>query len=273
MNAEISVLLPIYYKTIPAYLSTAIESVLAQTLRPDELVIVCDGKLSSEVENILTNIPDSLDPIHVTTVRLSHNQGLGLALREGVSNCRNEIIARIDDDDISVDERFETQFGYLQANPNISLVGSWLDEFIIEGESKSVRRVPADPDEIIRYAKFRNPVNHPSVMFRKSDVIGAGNYRSMPFFEDYDLWVRMLQSSLQLANIPKCLVLYRMDEEFYQRRHGRKYVKCQTAFFKTLLASKFINRREYLGLVVLRSSPFLLPVSVKSLIYKLLRWL
>ena len=205
MDRRYSVLMAVYQKECPRYLRAAIESILKQTEVPDEIVLVCDGPLTDE-QNLV--IEEYLD--HMKVLRLERNQGLGIALSEGIKFCRNEWIARMDSDDISASNRCSLQLDYLQKYPEVDVLSGTLAEF--EGDAStenealemvtSYKSLPESCDELKKYMCSRNPINHPCVMFRKSKVLEAGGYQSCYLFEDYDLWIRMFQRGAIFANIP-----------------------------------------------------------------------
>ena len=183
---KFSVLLSIYYKESPIYFRESLNSILSQTLRPSEIILVEDGLLTEELDNEINRYLD-LHP-HLKIIPLSTNQGLGKALNEGLKHCSYDIVARMDTDDIAKPDRFEKQLAIFEKYSDIDVVGADISEV------KSVRKLPELPDDIRQFAKRRNPINHPVVMFRKSAVLAAGGYRHFPLFEDYYLWIRMLMN-------------------------------------------------------------------------------
>ena len=175
----------------------------------------------------------------------------------------------MDTDDISKSNRFEKQLGVLRANPDIDVVSSWIEEF--EGKESNVfdeRRVPETQDEIYEYAKSRNPVNHPVVMFRKAAVLKSGNYMEFPYNEDYYLWGRMLARGHRFYNIQESLLLFRSSEKTFKRRGGWKYawqdILLQKEFMKLGLVTKYRMAKN----IIIRVSVRLLPNFARELIYK-----
>lgn len=190
---KFSVLMSIYKNEKPEYLKKALDSILNQTLLPDEILIVKDGLLTPKLDKTLDEYAAKNKIIRF--LEFEKNRGLGLALREGVLACKNEIIARMDTDDIAKPDRFEKQIQYLKDNPQIALLGSWVTEFSDnENVPDTVTELPCSYEEIKKFAKKRNPFRHMTVLFKKTAVINSGNYRDFLWFEDYDLWVRMLQN-------------------------------------------------------------------------------
>lgn len=268
-SLKFSVLMPVYFKENPEYFDTALESIVNQTLMPNEIIIVKDGPLTPELDSVIEKYVSEY-PDLFNTVALEKNVGLGEALRIGVLNCNNEIIARMDSDDICHRKRFEKQIKFLTENPNIDLVGSWISEFENNPEEIiSYRQLPTEHKEIYKFGQFRCPVNHMTVMYKREAVIRAGNYQTFKNIEDYYLWSRMLKQGSVFANIPECLVNVRAGQAMFQRRANLTY------FFNTefplhteLYKMKFINLKQYMRNI---SSKFLLrilPTKIMGLVYK-----
>ena len=265
MNCSLSALLSIYVNTEYTNLKHTIDSVSSQTFKPDELVVVIDGEVKPDVNEYLQELSTNL-PYTLKIIRLETNQGLGLALKSGVEGCMGEFIVRIDDSDVSHPDRFKTQHKHLISNTSISALGSWANEVDESGKLLRVKKGPQKISNKLRFLKLRNPVSHPTVMFRKNDVISVGNY-----FEDYDLWLRLLAGGHTIENIENCLVDIQVDSNFYGRRHGFKYVMHQANFINTAYRNNLISSTERLLLIVVRSIPFMTPIFLKKAIYNLLR--
>ena len=217
-----SVLMSVYGKERAEYLRESIESMLSQTERADDFVIVCDGPLTDELEQALKEAAEKNKSMF-QIIRLKENQGLGIALNQGIRFCRNELIARMDSDDISVAERCEKQLAVF-ASQNADIVGGIIEEFADTVlNPTAMRKVPQTDKEIKVFAKRRNPFNHPSVMFRKSAVERAGNYEDCKGFEDYYLWTKMLKQGMVGYNIQETLVYMRTSAGMYKRRGSFSY--------------------------------------------------
>lgn len=225
VERKYSVLMSVYYKEKPEYLETSINSMLQQTLRPDEIVIVKDGKLTNELEQVLSKFVKQ-EPGLFKIVSLKENVGLGKALDIGLQYCRNELIARMDTDDISLPERCEMQVDMFIKNPQLSLIGTMMDEFFDEPNNiVSSRVVPTEHKDIVKRIKRRNPFNHPTVMFKKSEVLKCGGYGGIRKRQDYDLFSRMINRGCLAANIDKSLLLFRSNEDNFRRRKSWEYCK------------------------------------------------
>lgn len=249
------------------YLKEAIESVFSQTILPNEIVIVKDGPLTIELDKYLGILADNYKSVKFVT--LKENKGLGLALREGVQACSNELIARMDTDDIARKDRFEKQLLFFKSNPQVSLLGTCIEEFSKDYRKPDTKTLlPLIHDEIIKFAKKRNPFRHMTVMFKKSAVLEAGNYRDFLWFEDYDLWVRMIDKEFKVANLPDILVSVRADENMFARRGGWEYLKQDIKFQRFLLSIKFIDIRLFILNMLIRTCVRVIPNNVRIFFYK-----
>lgn len=263
-----SVLISVYKKEKAEYLKRALQSVINQTLKPTEIVIVKDGPLTKELDDCIEDFQKQNSKLF-KILSFKENRGLGLALRDGVKACKYEYIARMDSDDISKLDRFEKQFNYLQKHPETALLGTWITEFSKdENNPDTVTKLPCIHKTIIKFAKRRNPFRHVTVVLKKSAVIQSGNYRDFLWFEDYDLFVRILQKGYIAANIPECLVNVRADKDMFARRGGWQYLKQDCKFQKQLLKTKFICKTDFLINITIRSIVRLIPNKVRSYLYK-----
>ncbi len=269
---EYSVLMAVYKNEKAEFLQESIESILNQTIKPDDFVIVWDGPLTSELERVLENYKNKLPDIF-RFLKLNSNVGLGEALNQGVKFCKHQFIARMDSDDIAIPERMEWQLEAFEQNPQLSLCGGQIAEFFFEHNNISnVREVPCDHNEILTYAKKRNPMNHMTTMFKKNAVLDAGNYIHMDMAEDYYLWVRMLIKGYQVQNIPKVLVKARIGNGMFDRRGGLQYALNMYQLMSALHRLGFINGIEFIKCISIRIILSLVPSNIRKLIYiKLLR--
>lgn len=269
MEKQYSVLMSVYYKERPEYLKAALKSILEQTLPPYEIVLVCDGALTSELEQVI-EIYDS----RLILVRLPKNSGLGIALSEGLLRCNCEWIARMDSDDIADINRCERQLEYVCSHRDVDVLSGVVAEFtgdaltLRDAETRvfSYKRVPMVMQEIEDYIKYRNPINHPCVMFRKSKVLAAGNYQPCYLFEDYDLWVRMFQKKCIFANLSET-ILYMRVNNMHKRRGGIQYAIATVRFRNRMYHSGLITLPQHLYTITLRIGVSLLPNKARKLIY------
>ena len=236
MEKHYSVLMSLYKKEKPEFLKKSIESMVNQDIKPDQIVIVFDGPLT-ELLNSTVEEFEKKYPELFTIVKLENNMGLGLALNEGIKACRNELIARMDTDDISYPERCRLQLEEFEKNPELDIVGTLTSEFYDSPTNiVSVRKVPETQEEILKFGKRRCPFNHPTVMYKKSTVLKVGGYQNIIRKEDLDLFGRMLNEGSQAVNIQKELLYFRSNEANYNRRkaweNNLNYIKVINSFWK-----------------------------------------
>lgn len=265
---QYSVLMSVYYKEKPDYLRQSMQSIYGQTMPTDDFVLVCDGPLTPELDKTVTEMQKLFGGrLHI--LRLSENQGLGRALNAGIKACRHELVARMDSDDISRPDRCERQLKVFADHPELSLVSGTVEEFSDSIEHVYASRcVPAHQDEILAFAKQRNPFNHPCIMYKKSHVEAAGGYQDFFLLEDYYLWIRMLQQGMQGQNIQEPLLWMRGGSAMYKRRGGWKYVKSQYALLRYMHATGFINLPAFLLSAFMRIVAAVAPNALRALLFQ-----
>ena len=244
---KFSVVTSVYRNDKPEFVCVALDSMLVeQTLKPSEIVLVQDGPVPIELEELLSEYETKYpDVMHI--IRLAKNGGLGNALRLGVENATYNIVARMDSDDICLPNRFEKQVSYMEVHPEYDIMGGQTTEFI--GEPTNIigkRVVPESNDSIYNYMKSRCALNHVTVMFRRDSILKVGNYKDWFWNEDYYLWVRMMMNKCVFANLPDVLVNVRSGEGQYARRGGIKYFKSEKGIQRLMLDNKLINRENYI---------------------------
>lgn len=263
-----SVLMSIYYKEKPQNLIESIESMINQSIKPNQIVIVKDGPLTEELDNVLKLYKQKYGKI-LDYIELKNNVGLGPALNIGLRKCKNELIARMDTDDISLPDRCEKQLQRFKEDNDLAIIGSAVDEFINSVQNiVSSRKVPRTTEEIMKFAAKRNPFNHPSVMFKKSVIQECGGYKEFLLYEDYDLWLRVLKNGFKCENIEESLVLMRTDDSLYKRRGGVKYcinnIKLRWYIYNKLNMSSF---RVWITTTIAHAIVALLPSKIRKVFY------
>ncbi len=240
-----SVLMSVYQKETPDYFYIAIQSMLNQTIPPDDIVMMCDGPLTPELDQVIAYF-DRKHPGLFQIVRIPQNGGLGKALREGVLRCKHEIIARMDTDDIAVPTRVEHQMKHMLHDKRIGAVGGQIGEFttLPAPSITGYRMVPLTAQQVRKRAATHNPMNHMTVLLRKSAVLDAGNYMDFPLFEDYHLWSRMLAKEYDLINVDEICVFARVDN-MHQRRGGMDYFKQTAEMERHLIRCGLIGKLQY----------------------------
>ena len=263
-----SVLMSVYHKEKPEYLKQSIESIQAQTLSTNDFVLVCDGPLNEQLDSVIAIKQQEMGE-SLNVVRLAKNGGLGNALNEGIKHCKNELVARMDSDDIAYPNRCEKQIAVFNTHPEVSICSGMVEEFTTDPNTVDTKRVPPETNaEIVEFAKKRNPFNHPCVMYKKSAVEAVGSYQDFYLLEDYYLWLRMLMAGYQGYNIQEPLLHMRAGSEMYLRRAGWKYAKTQTKLFKFMKKQRFIGVGQYIRSCVIRSGSALAPNRLRKFMFE-----
>ena len=263
-----SVLMSVYHKEKAEYLKQAMDSIWSQTIPTDDVVLVCDGPLNAELDTVIENM-QAAHPGTLNVVRLEKNRGLGNALNIGIKECKHELVARMDSDDISRADRCERQLKVFQTHPDVSVVSGIVEEFTLDTDQIEARRVlPETQDQILAFAKKRNPFNHPCVMYKKSAVETTGGYQDFYLLEDYYLWIRMLQKGSTGYNLQEPLLWMRAGADMYKRRAGLKYAKSQWKLFQYMKKSGFIGTGQYIKSTAIRTCSSLAPNGLRERVFK-----
>jgi glycosyltransferase involved in cell wall biosynthesis len=267
---KFSVLISVYKNDLPDYFNQAVQSILDQTLLPNEVVLIRDGIVGKDLNKAIDNFINN-KIVKVKYLELNHNVGLGMALSIGMKSVSYDYVARMDSDDISNPSRFEIQIKHLIEFPNISVLGTYIKEFDTKKNKYYIKKVPLDPYTIKSYSKYRNPVNHVSVIFKKIDVEKAGGYESVLSYEDYYLWLKMISLDLRIENIPIPLVDVRAGDALISRRRGWTIFKNDVYFFKKIYREEYIAFYLFCLNLLIRFCTRLIPSKLTALLYKLIR--
>lgn len=266
---QFSVLMSLYDKEKPSYLEECLESLVNQTQRADEIVLVYDGPINRDLISVVDSW-SSLLPIKI--VALKKNVGLGQALNEGLKHCTYDYVMRMDTDDICQPSRFELQSQFMELNPDIDISGSCIYEFIDnKANIVSERKVPLADNDIKKFAKHKNPFNHMTVVFKKSSVQSVGGYQHHYLMEDYNLWLRLLGNGFKAGNLDEALVLVRVGVDMLVRRRGLKYVASEYKLAQTKRITGFQNIFTSYFYFIMRSAPRLMPLWALKRIYNITR--
>lgn len=263
-----SVLMSVYKKEKAANLKSAMDSIWIQTVPTDDFVLVCDGPLTEELDNVINDMQKTYGEL-LQVIRIEKNGGLGNALNIGMKYCRNELVARMDSDDISRPDRCEKQLRVFREHPEVSISSGIVEEFSFSLDKVEARRVlPERQEQIVAFAKKRNPFNHPCVMYKKSAVEAAGGYQDFYLLEDYFLWIRMLQKGFIGYNLQEPLLWMRAGTEMYKRRSGWKYARSQEALFRYMKDTGMLSYGQYLKCVFIRTLSSLAPSGLREYMFK-----
>lgn len=265
--ADYSCLMSAYAGDDPDQFELAVHSILQQTVAPAELVLVFDGPVHAEIRQTVDELKSSAAST-IKTIELAENHGLWFALREGVLACSYPLIARMDADDYSHPSRIAEQLQALADDPDLDCVGTLVEEFVDSPAAPtSLVALPELHADIVQHGKRRNPLRHPTMLYRKEAVLAAGNYQRMPYFEDYDLYVRMVRAGSRFRNVQSPLVSVRVSPDFLQRRGGVTYLREMVRFRSSMLRGRDVGLMTFLVTTVQHAGVILMPNRMRTMIY------
>lgn len=271
---SLSILMSCFYKDNPSHLRLALNSLLNQSIMPCEIVLVCDGPLSDPLNLCIDHYEKKFAAagVSVEIVRLDVNVGLGLALNEGLRVCSSDLIVRMDADDVSVPNRLMELRDFFSKNDNVDVLGAQIEEFLeIPGDLGRYRSVPLDHDEIVRECRFRSPMNHVTVCFRRHALESCGGYENVQYYEDYALWIKLIDQNLvRFCNLPARHVHVRVGG-LASRRSGMRFFVAECRFFKYCMDKGFMNFWSGLPFFLPRLAFRLLPGFLASQLFRFLR--
>jgi glycosyltransferase involved in cell wall biosynthesis len=261
-------LISVYSGEKPKYFDECLNSVFSQSYPPSEVVLVCDGTLTPELYAVV----DKYKALHGDTfkpIQLEKNVGTGKCANIGIGACKNEIIIKTDSDDISRPDRCSIQVSMFESDPDLVMCGGYIQEFQSEtGEPIAVKSVPLTHEDILKYAKRRNPINNPTIAIKKSFAQSIGGFNETARCEDYDFVCRMLMAGAKSCNTSEILLNYRVTKDNYIRRKNWKntksFIKVRWANFKR----GFCSFLDFLVPCAMQLVMFILPSSVTGMLYK-----
>lgn len=262
-SKKYSVLMSLYRKENPEYFRLALDSMLNQTIEPDEIILVEDGPLTDELYEVVREYKE-----HLHIVVNETNLGLGLALNNGLKKCRNELVARMDTDDCSKPDRCEKQILRFAEKPYLAIVGSHIDEFI--GNISNVisrRTVPTSSEDIYNFAKRRSAFNHPTVMYSKTAVLANGGYADLKRNQDVELFGRMQFEGYKAENIDESLLWFRCSDELAKRRKSWQNTWSYIATIRKFWKMGYSDFADYAIVAIAQTGMYLMPVNVQQFVY------
>lgn len=260
-----SVLISIYSKEKPQWFREALDSVLGQTIKPAEIVLVEDGPLTKDLYVVIDEYSKKYPIFKI--VKNEKNLGLGLSLRNGVNACTNELIARMDTDDLLPPDRFEKQLKKIEEGYDV--VSCWSTLFLNEIENVvAVKTRPEYHDDIVKLAHKRSPICHAAAFVRKTAILEAGNYRHRQYYEDYNLWIRMIIKGFKFYNIQEPLYYVRTTEEQINRRSGLCYLKNELIYLKEFYDMGFYSIGDLIRNSSIRIVARLMPGGLRKIVFK-----
>ena len=267
MNKNISVLISIHFRIPRKNIIDCLNSLINQSLRPSEIIIVKDGVLNFSLEKIC----DSMDFDNFKIITLDINNGLANALNEGLKHCSFELVARMDSDDICHSNRLEKQAYFMEINPEVVVSSGAVDEYDENMESLIfTKKVPIKNSDILKFSKRRNPINHPATIFRKSIIESVGGYPLLQKGQDYALWSLLLVKDYKLGNLEDSLVKIRTGNDFYKRR-GLEFFKFEIKLLKYQKEIGFLSSIDFLLNFLIRFITRLVGRNIKHIIYSSIR--
>lgn len=263
----------LYDGETPENLQLAIDSMLAQTLQADEIIVVNDGTLTPELDSVLSDYKAINSSI--TIIENDTKIGVAAAWNAGVQHAQTAYVARMDSDDICVPERLEIQKSFIDENPEVDVLGGYISEFNNVEDAGNVdcmvRQVPLSTDQIAEALTTRNPMNHVTVVFKKSVWEKVGGYEFVKNHVDWWFWARLLNNSAVFRNIPKILVYVRQDDRQIRRRGGFEYFLTEIHFNNLLRKQNGLSIFKVFKNLAIRLPFRVMPFQLRSRLYKLIR--
>lgn len=264
-----SVLMSVYGGENAEFFAQSLESLYVQTYPADEIVLVCDGELNEALDKVIAEYSEKFSG-RLKVHRLESHGGTAKCANTGLALCKNEYIMKMDSDDICLEDRAVKQMTYIAEHPDVSIIGSYIQEFNSDtGEDIATRCPPIENDEILKFARRRAPFNNQTLVYRKSLALSIGGYsEELERCEDYDFMVRMLMAGAKAANIPEALVRYRVTPGNLNRRRNFRNTKSFIAVRKKIRKMGFSSFADFLipcaGQIVL----FIIPSCITGFLYK-----
>ena len=263
-----SVLLSLYHKENPLALDQCFQSIWNdQTIQPDEIILVLDGPIGEELSQCVQKWQRIIGK-SLRVIPLSQNVGLGKALNKGLEHCSNEWVFRMDTDDICKPDRFEKQIQFIKENPEVVLFSGQILEFNENpSDADTLKYVPTEHTDIVKFAQKRSPFNHMTVAYKKSVIDAVGGYQHHLFMEDYNLWLRVIGAGYRVGNHSDILLYARVGNGMHARRKGYEYIKSELQLLKLKKELKLQDPIHANILFILRSSFRILPSSLLGKFY------
>lgn len=265
-----SVLMTVYKGDSPVFFQRSLSSMIGQTVPSDDIVVVEDGPIPESLRCVIQDFKDQGYPINA--IELPQNVGLGLALNRGLARCKHDLVARMDADDVSLPQRCEQLLAVFRADPTLDIVGSPVLEFQgSETNITGVRDVPKTNEDIHRFARRRDPFNHPAVMYKKQSVLRYGPYGDYRKNQDTDLWIKMLSQGCRGANTKEPLLLFRFDEATLGKRKNWQNTKSLIGIRHTAYKTGFSSFVDWFVVAAVQLGMYALPVGFQKAVYTMLR--
>lgn len=249
-GSRISILMTTYAGETAANLRESLESLAVQSVPAEQLVLVADGVIGLDQEEVLAAYARDPRIPNLRLVRLERNLGLARALNAGLPHCDGDWVMRMDSDDRCRPDRIEVQRRYLEHHPEIDVLSAWCHEFEAGSERRFLKTSPVDHDSIVLVLRWRNALVHSATVVRRTRLLGIGGYRAdFGMLEDYDLYVRLLLGGARFHAVPAPLLECRKHLGVYARRGGFRYLRNDIRFRLFCYRAGFLSLRQFGAIV------------------------
>ena len=261
-KVDFTVLLPIYQRSdLFDNFERVLESIYQNTVKPNELIVLIDGDISKDFEKKIK----AEQAKYNFKIFWSDKVGLAQILNKGIKEVKTTWIARMDGDDICTPDRFEKSIDFI--NQDFDLFGGQIIEKEKNKKNSFLKKVPLESKDIKNMLKFRNPFNHMTMFYKTSIALEAGGYPNLHLKEDYAFWCVLAKMDIKIGNMKDVVVVANADG-LYARRGGFEYLKSEYKLQKLLIKLGFTNYLLALFVFLLRSSVYILPLTLKENIFK-----
>ncbi len=265
---DYSVSMSVYAGEKPEFLKLSLDSMLSQTHPCKELILVCDGRLGDKLDELINEYEKQYKNI-IKVIRFGSPRGVGGCANAALKAAESGYIVKMDSDDIACPDRCQRQLSLFAADPDLDMCGAFIEEFDSQSNERlSIKRTPVTHEEIMRYAKRRNPFNNPTLVYKRSKALEVGGYSKIKRCEDYDFVVKMLANGAKGENIPEVLVRYRVTADNLSRRKNAYNTRSFIAVRWKIFRSGFSSFSDFLIPCLAQITLFILPSSLTGKLYK-----
>jgi GT2 family glycosyltransferase len=248
----VNVLMSTHKAETAEHLAESLESLYAQTVSPDRIVLVLDGEVGADQHDVISRFGANGRGPDLTIVALPTNGGLANALNAGLAYCDGDYVMRMDSDDVCLPDRLALQLAYLAEHPETDLISSWASEFSEADESERLKVSPTEHDALTSAMRWRNVIAHSAILVKSSALARIGGYRAdFGLLEDYDLYVRLITAGARFHVIPKVLLRIRTSMAQRGRRGNFAYLRNEIRFRSECLRIGFLTRSQFISTVCL----------------------
>ena len=264
---KLAVIMSLYKSDILEYVRLAVNSILNQSYKGFDFYIQYDGYVQNDIDIYLSSLND--DRVYI--YRRENNKGLAYSLNELlniVMPMGYEYIARMDADDISMPDRFEKQIVYMETHLETGCLGTWAIEIKSDGSEYYRKQMPETHEGCRKQFMIRDCMIHPTVMFRRSYIEKAGLYSLDTYFgEDTMMWAQGFAAGCKFANVPEYLFMFRLNDDFFNRRRGWKHAKGILTLRWKVNKMLHYPMKAYLYAIAYAGAK-MMPTSILNMIYK-----